>query len=119
MNKIYEPQIDGLRAISVLSVIIYHLNISFLNKTILPGGFLGVDFFFIISGYLITNIILREVQDKKNFSFKNFYERRVRRIIPLYFVVLLTCSFFSYLILLPNSIIDYSKSTISSIFFFF
>jgi peptidoglycan/LPS O-acetylase OafA/YrhL len=118
MNKIYEPQIDGLRAISVLSVIIYHLNIFFLNKKILPGGFLGVDFFFIISGYLITNIILREIQDKKKFSFKNFYERRVRRIIPLYFLVLLICSFFSYLILLPNSIIDYSKSTVSSIFFF-
>jgi len=47
MNKIYEPQIDGLRAISVLSVIIYHLNIFFLNKKILPGGFLGVDFFFL------------------------------------------------------------------------
>ena len=71
----YRPEIDGLRAIAVLSVIIYHagfeINISNHIYKILPGGFLGVDIFFVISGYLITSIIYREMQTSNNFSFKN------------------------------------------------
>ena len=69
----YRPEIDGLRSIAVISVIIYHLQISFEGTEILKGGFLGVDIFFVISGYLITSIIYRELQTSNNFSFKNFY----------------------------------------------
>lgn len=72
----YRPEIDGLRAVAVLSVIIFHLN----NRW-LPGGFLGVDIFFVISGFLITNIILSEIQNG-SFSFRDFYTRRIKRIYP-------------------------------------
>ncbi|VEH66312.1 O-acetyltransferase OatA [Rodentibacter pneumotropicus] len=66
MSIKYRPEIDGLRAIAVISVIIFHL-----NETWLPGGFLGVDIFFVISGFLITSIILREAEENR-FTFKNF-----------------------------------------------
>ncbi|THA13438.1 acyltransferase family protein, partial [Rodentibacter pneumotropicus] len=74
MSIKYRPEIDGLRAIAVISVIIFHL-----NETWLPGGFLGVDIFFVISGFLITSIILREAEENR-FTFKNFYTRRIKRI---------------------------------------
>ena len=85
----YRPDIDGLRAIAVLSVIVYHAKISFNNSYILSGGFLGVDIFFVISGYLISSIILQEIKEKKNFSFLNFYDRRLRRIILFLLLVFL------------------------------
>lgn len=117
MKLAYRPEIDGLRSIAVLSVIIYHSTFTILEKSFLSGGFLGVDIFFVISGYLITSIILKEIYKNKNFSFKNFYERRLRRIIPpLLFVML--CSFpFAYIILFPEPFKDFSKSVLSSIFF--
>ena len=62
-NNFYRPEIDGLRAVSVISVLIYHLEIS-INHQIFPGGFLGVDIFFVISGYLITTIILMDLKTK-------------------------------------------------------
>tara|TARA_B100001093_G_C26527547_1_gene884513 strand:+ start:125 stop:364 length:240 start_codon:yes stop_codon:yes gene_type:complete len=71
-NHHYRPEIDGLRSIAVISVIFYHLQISLEGTEILKGGFLGVDIFFVISGYLITSIIYREVIKTNNFSFKNF-----------------------------------------------
>ncbi|EMT1430023.1 acyltransferase [Neisseria gonorrhoeae] len=74
----YRPEIDGLRAVAVLSVIIFHLN----NRW-LPGGFLGVDIFFVISGFLITGIILSEIQNG-SFSFRDFYTRRIKRIYPAF-----------------------------------
>lgn len=74
----YRPEIDGLRAVAVLSVIIFHLN----NRW-LPGGFLGVDIFFVISGFLITGIILSEIQNG-SFSFRGFYTRRIKRIYPAF-----------------------------------
>jgi len=76
----YRPEIDGLRAIAVLSVFFYHAQIFILNKQIFKGGFIGVDIFFVISGYLITSIILKELITNDSFSFKNFFERRIRRI---------------------------------------
>jgi peptidoglycan/LPS O-acetylase OafA/YrhL len=76
----YRPEIDGLRAIAVVAVIIYHLKINILGHQLLTGGFIGVDIFFVISGYLITSIILKELVTTGTFSFKHFYERRVRRI---------------------------------------
>lgn len=78
----YRRDIDGLRALAVLSVVIFHLNPSWL-----PGGYLGVDIFFVISGYLITSIIYRDIS-ADNFSFADFYVRRIKRILPVFFVAL-------------------------------
>ena len=79
----YRPDIDGLRAVAVISVILFHLNSSWL-----PGGFLGVDIFFVISGYLIGGILFRELSTN-TFSLKNFYLRRMRRILPAFFAVVI------------------------------
>src|SRR5580693_953204 len=79
----YRPAIDGLRALAVLSVFIFHL-----NHRWLPGGFVGVDVFFVISGYLITSIIFKECQNR-SFSLKKFYQRRIARIFPAFFTVAL------------------------------
>ena len=68
----YRPEVDGLRAIAVLSVILYHLQFSFNGKDIFTGGFIGVDIFFVISGYLITSIILKEIFETKIFLFYIF-----------------------------------------------
>jgi peptidoglycan/LPS O-acetylase OafA/YrhL len=81
----YRPEIDTLRAIAVLAVIIYHAQINLFGNLFFSGGFLGVDIFFVISGYLITSIILKELYNKESFSYKNFYIRRARRILPAFF----------------------------------
>ena len=118
-NKItYRRDIDGLRAIAVIGVILYHSEIVINNYLFFSGGFLGVDVFFVISGYLITSIILKEYRAEKKFSFLNFYERRIRRLIPTLLFVLITILFLAYFILLPVQFETYLKSTISSIFFY-
>jgi peptidoglycan/LPS O-acetylase OafA/YrhL len=120
MKKIkltYRPEIDGLRAIAIFSVIIYHFQINIFNQEIFPGGFLGVDIFFVISGFLITTIVLNELKIKKTFSFLNFYERRARRILPLLFFIILFFIPVAFLMLLPNDLIDFSKSILSVLFF--
>ena len=100
----YQPHIDGLRALAVLSVFIFHLEGSYL-----PGGFLGVDIFFVISGYLITSIIYKE-KLADQFLFKTFYIRRCKRILPPLFLVLLFTLIVGYKILLPY---DFYKLAIS------
>ena len=89
----YRPDIDGLRALAILPVVLFH---AFPN--LLPGGFIGVDIFFVISGYLITNILLKDIQ-AGNYSIKNFYARRVRRIFPALSVVLLFCLALGWIVL--------------------
>lgn len=96
----YRPEIDGLRAIAVISVIIYHL-----NENWLPGGFLGVDIFFVISGFLITGIIITEIQ-QNSFSFKQFYTRRIKRIYPAFITVMALVSFIASAIFIYN---DFNK----------
>ena len=76
----YRTEIDGLRALAVIPVIFFHAGFSFFN-----GGYVGVDIFFVISGYLITSIILNDLK-KDKFSIINFYERRARRILPALFL---------------------------------
>ena len=107
----YKKEIDVLRFISVLSVILFHLDVEYFK-----GGFLGVDIFFIISGYLITNIILSDLNIQK-FSLKNFYLRRARRILPALFIVLFFTIIFGFIFLFPGEI-NYLNKTILSILFF-
>ncbi|HHE9992633.1 TPA: acyltransferase family protein [Haemophilus influenzae] len=92
----YRPEIDGLRAIAVISVIIYHLNENWLS-----GGFLGVAIFFVISGFLITGIIITEIQ-QNSFSFKQFYTRRIKRIYPAFITAMALVSFIASVIFIYN-----------------
>ena len=113
----YRPELDGLRAIAVLSIIIYHSQINILGYQFLSGGFVGVDIFFVISGYLITSIILRELTITGKFSLKYFYERRIRRIIPVLLLVMSISLLFAWLYLIPSSLINFSKSILYSLAF--
>lgn len=107
----YRKEIDGLRAIAVLSVMLFHAGIPGFS-----GGFLGVDVFFVISGFLITSIVLKEVR-QGNFSLARFYERRARRILPAYtFVVLCTIPLAWQLMLAPQ-LKNYFEVLLSSMFF--
>ena len=117
MNIKYRPEIDGLRAIAVVAVILYHAKITILGYKPFQGGFVGVDIFFVISGYLITSIILQELIITGTFSFKYFYERRIRRILPALLLVITVSLPFAWIYLLPTSFIDFSKSIIYSLGF--
>ena len=123
MNKVnpsnlsYRPEIDGLRAIAVLSVIFYHAKIIISGRDWFEGGFIGVDIFFVISGYLITRIIFSEIQTTGTFSFLNFYERRARRILPMLFVVIFASMPFAWQNLLPSDFVEYAESILASLFF--
>lgn len=110
-NLRYRSDIDGLRALAVLSVVIFHI-----NKTWLPGGFIGVDIFFVISGYLITGIIYREIVDGE-FSFADFYKRRIKRILPVFFLVVTITSIVSSLVMLPSDFLYFMKSVGSTLAF--
>jgi peptidoglycan/LPS O-acetylase OafA/YrhL len=104
----YRPDIDGLRALAVLAVIGFHA-----SAASVPGGFAGVDIFFVISGFLITDLIAREMEQGK-FSLAEFYNRRVKRILPAYVVVaLFTLAVSSYL-LIPNDYVFYTTSLAAS-----
>ncbi len=113
----YRPEIDGLRAIAVVSVVLYHAQLSIFGIKPFQGGYIGVDIFFVISGYLITSIILKELFTKGTLSLKLFYERRVRRILPALLLVMLTSLPFAWLLFLPNTFIDFSKSILYSLGF--
>src|SRR6056300_776567 len=117
MKLTYRPEIDGLRAIAVGAVILNHAPITILGNQPFKGGFIGVDIFFVISGYLITSIILKELVTTGSFSFKHFYERRIRRILPALLFVMLVSLPFAWMYLLPSSFIDFSKSIIYSLIF--
>ncbi len=103
----YRPEIDGLRALAVLPVILFHADLETFS-----GGFIGVDVFFVISGYLITTIILKDLEQKK-FSIVNFYEARARRIFPALFLVMLFCIPIAWFLLFPPEMIDFSKSLVA------
>ncbi len=113
----YRPEIDGLRTIAVMSVIFYHAQILISGRDWFSGGFVGVDIFFVISGYLITRIILKELNETSRFSLRRFYERRARRIFPALLLVIICSLPFAWMYLLPTDLIDYARSIISAIFF--
>ena len=96
----YRRDIDGLRAIAVLLVVLFHI-----FPFGLPGGFIGVDIFFVISGFLISKIIFTGVETK-NFSFKSFYSRRIKRIFPALIIVLLSSFFLGWFLLLPKEFVQ-------------
>lgn len=113
----YRPEIDGLRTIAVLAVIIYHAQFMLGGEHFLKGGFLGVDVFFVISGFLITSIIMKEVITRGKFSFVNFYERRARRLLPALYTVIICSLPVAWLLLLPTQLEDYAKSILSTLVF--
>ncbi|RNF30691.1 lipoprotein [Massilia aurea] len=102
----YRPDIDGLRAVAVLAVVLFHA-----FPTWLRGGFIGVDVFFVISGFLISSILLRELRQDA-FSFAGFYARRVRRIFPALVVVLAACLAFGWLALFPDEYAQLGKHVV-------
>jgi peptidoglycan/LPS O-acetylase OafA/YrhL len=104
----YRADIDGLRAVAVLSVLAFHIGIGRAQ-----GGYVGVDVFFVISGYLISSIIFSEIATSR-FSLASFYERRIRRIFPALFAMLAVSSVFAYVYLLPSELVDYAKSTLAA-----
>jgi peptidoglycan/LPS O-acetylase OafA/YrhL len=108
----YRPDIDGLRAIAVIAVIVHHL-----SAALLPGGFVGVDIFFVISGYLITTHIYKESRNG-TFSIKQFYQRRINRIAPALVLMILVVLAVGVLILSPADLVRLNKSAISAIFGF-
>ena len=117
MKIAYRPEIDGLRAVAVTTVVVYHARFSMNGDTLLAGGYLGVDIFFVISGYLISKIILTELGETGAFNFRNFYERRIRRILPILFTVMLSSVPFAWFYMLPATYADYSRSIVSSLLF--
>lgn len=115
-NIKYRADIDGLRALAVISVLLFHINAKWL-----PNGFLGVDIFFVISGYLITTIIYKGILNSGNtggFSYKEFYTRRIKRILPTFFSVVFVCIIASNLFLVPGSDLRaFEHSTLASVLF--
>ena len=103
----YRAEIDGLRALAVIPVILYHAGLKLFG-----GGYVGVDIFFVISGYLITSIILAEL-DAGTFSLIHFYERRARRILPALFVVMFACLPFAWFWLIPQDMKSFSQSLVA------
>lgn len=108
---LYRTDIDGLRAIAVLAVVAFHLSISKFS-----GGFVGVDVFFVISGFLITRIVWQSLEDRR-FSALEFYARRIKRLFPALFAMLLICSAIIAFIGIPSDVKDFGFGSIASVFY--
>jgi peptidoglycan/LPS O-acetylase OafA/YrhL len=104
VNLKYRAEIDGLRGLAVVPVILFHAGFELFS-----GGFVGVDVFFVISGYLITTILIEDIENQR-FSLVNFYERRARRILPALFFMMLVCIPFAWMWMLPSQMKDFSQS---------
>lgn len=104
----YRPEVDGLRAIAVLPVLFYHAGYS-----VFSGGYVGVDVFFVISGFIITSLIVGQMR-VGNFSFKTFYIRRAKRLFPCLFLMLFLSSIAAYFFLLPHQIKDFAQSLVAT-----
>jgi len=105
---IYRPDIDGLRAIAVISVVLYHAGLTYFS-----GGFVGVDIFFVISGYLITRL-LRDELAEGCFSIAGFYERRARRILPALIVVVFVSLAVGAVLLGPKAYLELAESALAT-----
>jgi peptidoglycan/LPS O-acetylase OafA/YrhL len=107
----YRREIDGLRALAVLPVILFHAGVEKFS-----GGFVGVDVFFVISGYLITTILADDIENRR-FSLLDFYDRRARRILPALFFVMLCCIPFAWMWMTPNELENFGQSLVATTFF--
>ena len=107
----HRADIDGLRAVAIVPVLLFHAGIYQV-----PGGFTGVDVFFVISGYLITGLILDDIA-KGKFSIAHFYERRVRRILPALFFLLIFTSIAGYALLMPDDAREFGRSLFATMLF--
>lgn len=103
----YRREIDGIRALAVIPVILFHAGFGLFS-----GGYVGVDVFFVISGYLITGIVMNDIK-RGTFSIADFYERRIRRILPALFLVVLICAPAAFFILLPSDLKEFGQSLIA------
>ena len=113
----YRPEVDGLRAIAVISVILYHAETRYFSFNPFQGGFIGVDIFFVISGYLITSIILKELEETGKFDFLAFYKRRMKRILPALLFLMILLFPLAYKYFVPNDLKNFSQSIIFSLGF--
>lgn len=105
----FRPDIQGLRGLAVLLVVIYHAGISGL-----PGGYVGVDVFFVISGYLITGLLLREIEESGRIEFLKFYARRIRRLMPAAVLVLLTTLGVAWVVYSPLEVAELTPSAFAT-----
>jgi len=105
-NFRYRAEIDGLRAVAVVAVVLYHAGIG------LSGGYVGVDVFFVISGFLITSLIVKDIQGGR-FSMLDFWERRARRILPASVFMALSVSVLGWFLLLPSDFVGFARALIS------
>jgi peptidoglycan/LPS O-acetylase OafA/YrhL len=113
----YRPDLDGLRALAIISVVLFHAEFKLFGNFFLPGGFLGVDIFFVISGYLITTLILKEIKYSSEFNFFRFYERRSRRILPALILVIIITLIFGLFFLSAAEYVDLNKTILSALLF--
>jgi peptidoglycan/LPS O-acetylase OafA/YrhL len=107
----YRPDVDGLRAVAVLSVLLFHGGVA-----VLSGGYVGVDVFFVISGFVIATKLIEEIEEGK-FSIANFYVRRIRRILPALVAVILACCVAASVFFLPDALRDFSRSVVATVIF--
>lgn len=117
MNLNHRPEINGLKAIAIISIIIYHAQVNLFNELIFKGGFLGIDIFFVISGYLVSLSIFSNFYKTGTFKFINFFSNRLKRILPNLLFVMVISVLIAWFALSPNDLINFSKSLISSIAF--
>lgn len=106
----YIPEIDGLRAIAVISVVLFHAGFPLFN-----GGYVGVDIFFVLSGYLITRLIITEASESGNFNYSRFYYRRAKRLFPALYLVLLLTFLLAFLLFTPQHFERFGGELIYSI----
>lgn len=112
----YRRELDGLLALAVIGVLLYHGNLRVKGISLLQGGFPGVDIFFVLSGFLITGIICHAM-DNNDFTFRNFYIRRIKRIVPAYLFILAVIALAAYIVILPSELVKFAESLKSALYF--
>jgi peptidoglycan/LPS O-acetylase OafA/YrhL len=112
----YRPEIDGMRCVAILPVVLYHAGFELFGHRLMPGGFLGVDVFFVISGYLITGIVLSQMSNG-TWSIGKFYERRARRILPALFAMMAVGIPFALWLMSPAQLQNLGWSTLATTLF--